>query len=210
MVFGSLAAHAGPKFTNVRYKLTRISGSHDMDRDDAAVFQKEGVHFRGGAPFFLHWRNSVLKTQEDASTYDGEPLVLDALTTSVPKAVGVFLLVATTGTQTRELTTIGKAEYQFSDGSVVTGNILTKDHYIILDQPVIEGGEAPEVESPRASFYTTVNGHLARHNLNVIYHSFPEKTLTGVEIIDTQDEGDIGENINAPIWVYGITIATSP
>ncbi len=206
---------SAPDYTNVRFTVVKLGSADDpffynADPDDAAVFKKAGVYWRGGAPFFVHGRKGVFKSKQQAVTPDGNTIEADLVTTSIPKAVGVFLLVATTGTQTRALTSIGKMEYEFSDGSVQTGNIVAPDHYEILDGAAQQDLEIPENESAPQTRYTTVNGHLARYQLAVLYHAFPSKTLTRIRVLDTPDEGEGAETVDCPIWVYGVTIATEP
>ncbi len=70
--------------------------------------------------------------------------------------------------------------------------------------------EIPEDESPAQSRYTTVNGHLARYQLMVLYHAFPSKTLVSIRVLDTPDEGEGAESVDCPIWIYGVTVATQP
>lgn len=212
MVGGTWAA---PKYTNVRYTVVKLGSAdnpffHDADADDAAVFQKAGVYWRGGVPFFVHGRHGVFKTKTAATAPNGQSIEADVLTTDVPRAVGVFVLVATTGTQTRALTTIGKIEYEFADGSTATGNVLAPDHYEVLDQAAQNGLEIPENESAPLTRYTTVGGHLARYQLSVLYHAFPMKTLRAIRVVDTPDEGEGAESLDCPIWIYGLTIATAP
>jgi hypothetical protein len=206
---------AAPDYTNVRYTPVKLGSPdssyyYDADPDDAAVFKKAGIHWRGGVPFFIHGRKGVLKTKAAPTTPNGDTVEVDLLTTDVPKAVGAFLLVATTGTRTRQLTSLGKIEYEFSDGTTQTGNVLTTDHYEILDEAAQLGLEIPEDESTPSTRYTTVNGHLARYHLSVLYHAFPSKTLRSIRVLDTPDEGEGAETADCPIWIYGVTIATEP
>jgi len=208
-------AWADSDYTNVRFTLVRLGADNEpdfynADPDDVAVFKKAGVYWRGGVPFFIHGRNGVFKSRTEAAAPTGNTAEAELLTTSVPKAVGVFLLAATTGTQTRSLTSIGKIEYTFSDGTVQTGNVLVPDHYQVLDTAAQENLEIPEEESPAQSRYTTVNGHLARYQLTVLYHAFPSKTLVSVRVLDTPDEGEGAESVDCPIWIYGVTVATQP
>ncbi len=206
---------AAPDTTKIRYTLVRL-GTPDhpnffnADADDAAIFKKAGVYWRSGAPFYVHGRKGVFKSRPDATAPGGDPVEVDLVTTSIPRAVGVFLLAATTGTQTRSLTSNGKIEYEFSDGTTLTGNVVLPDHYEILDAAAQQAREIPEEESPALARYTTVGGHLARYRLAVLYHAFPSRTLTRIRVIDTPDDGEGAENLDCPIWIYGVTIATEP
>jgi hypothetical protein len=213
--FVGSGAQAAPDRMNIRYVLTHLGSPDDpnfynADPDDAAVFKKAGVYWRGGVPFFLHGRKGVFKSQPDATNNTEETVSADLLTTNIPNATGVFLLLATTGTLNRMLTSIGKVEYEFTDGSTLTGNILARDHYEVLDSDALQGLEIAESESEPTARYTTVNGRLARYNLTVLYHAFPKRTLKAVRILDTPDEGEGAEAVNAPVWVYVLTIATTP
>jgi len=204
-----------PDYTNVRFTVTHLGSAndpffYDADPDDAAVFKKAGIYWRGGVPFYVHGRKGVFKSKPSAEVPSGNTIEADLLTTSVPKAVGVFVLVATTGTQTRALTSIGKIEYEFSDGTVHTGNVVAPDHYEILDDAAAQNLEIPENESVPLTRYTTVNGHLARYQLSILYHAFPSKTLTAIRVLDTPDEGEGAETTDCPIWIYGLTVATEP
>lgn len=208
-------AYGAPDTTNIRYTLVRLGtpdhpNFFDADADDAAVFKKAGVYWRGGVPFYVHGRKGVFKSKPDAAAPSQEPLEIDLVTTSIPRAVGVFLLAATTGTQTRSLTTIGKIEYEFSDGTTLTGNVVVPDHYEILDDAAQQGLEIPEEESPALARYTTVGGHLARYRLAVLYHAFPSRTLTRIRVLDTADEGEGAATVDCPIWIYAVSIATQP
>lgn len=211
----SLGTWAAPDYTNVRFTVVRLGSADDpffynADTDDAAVFKKAGVYWRGGVPFYVHGRKGVFKSKANVAPPTGDTIEKELVTTSVPKAVGVFLLAATTGTQSRALSTVGKIEYEFSDGSVHTGNLVLPDHYEVLDEAAQNGLEIPENESQPLTRYTTVNGHLARYQLAIIYHAFPSKTLTKIRVLDTPDEGEGAETADCPVWIYGLTIATEP
>ncbi|MGB9691859.1 MAG: hypothetical protein ACPL7D_06790 [Candidatus Sumerlaeaceae bacterium] len=211
----ALPIQSAPDYTNVRFTVVRLGSVDDpffynADSDDAAVFKKAGVYWRGGVPFYVHGKKGVFKSKPQASPASGNTIEADLVTTSIPKAVGVFVLVATTGTQSRVLSSIGKIEYEFSDGTTYTGNVVAPDHYEILDEAAQQDLEIPENESEPLTRYTTVGGHLARYRLSVLFHAFPRRTLTRIRVMDTPDEGEGAETIDCPIWIYGITIATEP
>jgi len=192
--------------TNIDFTLNRINGNANFDENDIFVFPHRDVYVRGGVPFYLHGQNGVIKTQPAASNEVDTSFEAD-VTSTVPNAVGVFLLGATDGTFPNNVTSVGHVEYSFDNGTTVIGNIEFSDHYVIKELTSATLGVEPANESPKGTIYTTVDGHLAEYNLTVIYHSFPEGTLTGVKIVDTPDEGEGSDTVNAPVWIYGVTVA---
>lgn len=191
---------------NIDFTLNRINGNASFDENDAFVFPHRDVYVRGGVPFYIHGDHGVIKTQPAASNEVNTSFEAD-VTSTVPNAVGVFLLGATDGTFPNNVTSVGHVEYSFDNGTTVVGNIEFPDHYIIREDTSATLGVEPATESPKGTIYTTVDGHLAEYNLTVIYHSFPEGKLTGVKIVDTPDTGEGSATVNGPVWIYGVTVA---
>ncbi|MBX7245641.1 MAG: hypothetical protein K1X53_09075 [Candidatus Sumerlaeaceae bacterium] len=197
--------------TNIRYSAIPYHGTDDFDNDDKAVFGDENPTLarRGGIPFYIRYNKGVLKTQPDASSDVNTTFEMD-IETSVSNAVGCFILGATAGTQFKDISSIGSIFYEFDDGTMVEGNVMFYDHYLVADEPSQQGFVQPEIESPSGSIYTTKDGHLAEYHTTVIYHAFPKGKLVHIYIDDTPDTGEGSEESNCPIWIYGITVAREP